>query len=211
LTACTSAYAVSLDDDSYPIDLDFFSEIEQLFASYPQVGILAARIWHRGETIQARSKSFIPAQAFIGCGHAVRTAAYRQVRGYLPRPIAYGMEETDLAIQFMAAGWKIFESGDLRVFHDTNLKHHQSEDITAASIANVGLYVFLHYPISGWGWGFLQVANKVAYCLRKGRIRGTWSGIVSIPADCYRHRAFRQPKAWGTVSQLIRLHKTGVF
>jgi GT2 family glycosyltransferase len=59
------------------------------------------------------------------------------------------MEETDLSIQLFAAGWDIYEAGDLRVFHDTELKHHESPKITAGHIANTGLCAFLNYPMLG--------------------------------------------------------------
>ena len=210
LSACTSVYAVSLDDDSFPIDPDFFSGIEQLFAEHPRAGILAARIWHRGESIPARTKSVTPAQSFVGCGHAVRLTAYRQVRGYLPRPIAYGMEESDLGLQLLAAGWQILEVGDLRVFHDTEFGHRESPEITAAGITNVGLCVFLHYPAVGWGWGIGRIAKIVAYCLRKKQFRGILAGLAQIPIDCYRNRKLRKPIRWRTLRAALALRRIPV-
>jgi GT2 family glycosyltransferase len=135
-------------------------------------------------------------------------AAYRQVRGYIPRPVPYGMEECDLSLQLFVAGWQIYEAGDLRVFHNTDLKHQQSLEVTAGVIANVGLYAFLHYPISKWGLGVAQVANKVLYCIRKGRVRGIISGILRIPGECYRMRRYRKPIARLTVNRFLQFRKT---
>jgi hypothetical protein len=121
------------------------------------------------------------------------------------------MEELDLSLQLFAAGWQIYESGDLRVFHDTDLKHHQSPEVTSGVITNVGLYAFLHYPISAWGWGVAQVANKVAYCIRKGRVRGILSGIFRIPRECYRNRRYRKPIARLTLNRFLLSGRTGAI
>jgi GT2 family glycosyltransferase len=205
LAACTTPYAASFDDDSYPVDLDFFSSVDRLFAELPHAAILGASIWHRHEPERTRSKRLVQFPNYVGCGYAVRLAAYRQVRGYIPRPVPYGMEECDLSLQLFAAGWQIYEAGDMRVFHDSALEHHQSPEVTSGVIANVGLYAFLHYPIRAWGLGAAQVANKVAYCVRMGRIRGIGDGIFRIPVECYRNRDYRQPVALSTLKKFRAL------
>jgi GT2 family glycosyltransferase len=207
LVACTTPYAVSFDDDSHPVDPDFFSAVERLFTELPHAAVLAASIWHRHEPEKARTRSLIQFPNYVGCGYAVRLDAYRQVRGYIPRPVAYGMEERDLSLQFFAADWQIYQAGDLRVFHDTDLQHHRSPEVTSGIIANVGLYAFLHYPISAWGWGVAQVANKVVNCIRMGRIRGICSGIFRIPADCCRNRRYRRPVTRSTLKRFERLRR----
>jgi hypothetical protein len=120
------------------------------------------------------------------------------------------MEESDLSLQLFAAGWQIYEAGSLRVFHDTDLKYHQAPEITSGLIENVGLYAFLHYPPIGWGLGLAQIVNKVAYCIRVGRLRGIWSGICRIPIECYRNRCYRKPVAWATLRRFLHFRRTGV-
>ena len=210
LLNCSTPYAVSFDDDSYPVDSDFFAMVDGLFSDFPRAAVLGARIWHRHEPQKVRTGSLVQCPSFLGCGHAVRLAAYRRVRGYIPRPVAYGMEEHDLSLQLFAAGWQIYEAGNLRVFHDTDLRHHQSPEITSGAIANTGLYAFLHYPLIGWGLGVVQVANKVAYCIRTSRVRGIWSGIARMPVECYRHRHYRKPVPWRTLRRFLHFRKTGV-
>src|SRR5262245_26985134 len=39
LLACKTPFAVSLDDDSYPVDSDFFSVAERLFREHPKVAL----------------------------------------------------------------------------------------------------------------------------------------------------------------------------
>src|SRR4051812_43326187 len=48
LLKCRSPYAASFDDDSFPIDVDFFETVCRLFLENPRAGILGARVQHRG-------------------------------------------------------------------------------------------------------------------------------------------------------------------
>ena len=201
LLACNTPYAVSFDDDLYPVDKDFFSSVKLLFSEHSCIAVVEASVWHRHEPAKVRTEDLVPIPSYIGCGYAIRLAAYRQVRGHLPRPVPYGMEEMDLSLQLFEAGWQIYRAGNLRVFHDTALKHHHSAEITAGSVANVGLYAFLHYPFIGWGRGFLQLSNKIVYCIRRGRIGGICSGLISIPGECYRNRQYRKPIPWETLKK----------
>jgi len=117
------------------------------------------------------------------------------------------MEESDLSLQLFAGGWLIHESADMRVFHDTDLKHHESPEVTSGTITNIGLRAFLNYPVIGWGRGLLQVGNRVVYCIRMGRTRGILSGIVRIPIECYRNRQYRSPIDWKVLRAHFELRK----
>jgi GT2 family glycosyltransferase len=207
LRACKSTYAVSFDDDSYPVDTDFFQRTMDIFSALPRAAVIGASIWHRDEAVIPRSGKLTRSPSFTGCGHAIRLDAYRQVRGYIPRPVAYGIEEMDLSLQLFAAGWEIYETGDLRVFHDTKLAHHQAPEVVSATIANVGLFAFLNYPVIGWGWGLLQLASSAVFCLRMGRFRGLAGGLTRIPADCIQYRKYRQPIAWSIVRKFLRFRR----
>src|SRR5262245_45148932 len=44
LLACSAPYAVSFDDDSCPVDGDFFGLVEQLFLDHPNAAIFGASI-----------------------------------------------------------------------------------------------------------------------------------------------------------------------
>jgi GT2 family glycosyltransferase len=210
LLACTTPLAVSFDDDSYPVDSDFFFQVERLFSEHPQAAVFGASIWHPHEPERVRTDQVVPFPSYIGCGYAIRLSAYRQVRGYLPRRVPYGMEECDLSLQLFASGWEIYETARLRVFHNTDLTHHQSPESTSGSITNIGLYVFLNYPMTAWGWGILQLGHKIVDSIRKGRLRGICSGVIMIPIDCYRNRKYRKPIARHTLRKFLRFRRTGV-
>jgi GT2 family glycosyltransferase len=209
LVATSAPYAVSFDDDSYPVDPDFFRRVEQSFLAYPNAAIFGASIWHQNEPERARVERLSLSPSYIGCGFAIRLAAYQQTRGFLPRPVTYGMEETDLSLQLFAAGWDIYQADFLRVFHNTDLKHHESWENNAGAITNVALFAFLHFPIMRWGVGLLQVGNRVLYSMRTRRFHGICSGLLQIPIECYRHWPHRHAIAWPTLKKFLEFRKAG--
>ena len=208
LLACGAPYAVSLDDDSWPVDADFFAAIEPLFSSYPRAAIFGASIWHRAEAEIRRSRAVRRVASYVGCGHAVRVAAYRDIRGYLARPMAYAIEESDVGLQLFVRGWQVFSAEELRVYHDTDRTHHEASEVTASTITNLALLAFLHYPAMDLGRGAAQVANRVAYSVRRGRIRGVASGVGGIVTDCYRNRALRAPIRHEVLMEYLRLRQS---
>jgi GT2 family glycosyltransferase len=208
ISAATNPFFVSFDDDSYPVDEDFFSKVVELFEDHPDAAVVGATIWHPEETEIPRTVIFERSAEFTGCGYAMRVAAYTEVRGYLPRANAYAMEETDVAIQFFARDWKIFRSGSLRVFHETDRSHHETREITADTIANIALFGYLHYPPLGWPRAFLQVINKLLYCLKVGRFAGMASGVGRIPGVCIAFEKFRSPLPWPVVRSFLALRNS---
>lgn len=207
LLACGAPYAVSFDDDSWPVDADFFAAIEPLFSRYPNAAIFGASIWHRSEAEIRRSNRVRKVASYVGCGHAMRVAAYRELRGYLARPTAYAIEESDVGLQLFVRGWHVFAAEELRVYHDTDRTHHDAGEITASTITNLALLAFLHYPAIDLGRGVAQVANRIAFCLRRGRIRGVAAGIGGIAAECYRNRNLRAPIGHDVLMEYFRLRQ----
>ena len=208
LLACGAPYAVSLDDDSWPVDTDFFAAIDPLFSSYPRAAIIGASIWHRAEAEIRRSHGVRRVASYVGCGHAVRVAAYRDIRGYLARPMAYAIEESDVGLQLYVKGWQVFSAEELRVYHDTDRTHHEAAEVTASTITNLALLAFLHYPAIDLGRGAAQVANRVAYSVRRGRIRGVASGVGGIVTECYRNRALRAPIRHEVLMEYLKLRQS---
>jgi GT2 family glycosyltransferase len=208
LMACGVPYAVSLDDDSSPVDADFFAAIEPLFASHPGAAIFGASIWHRSEPEIRRGRVVRRVASYVGCGHAIRVAAYRDVRGYLARPTAYALEESDVGLQLFVKGWRVFAAEQLRVYHDTDRTHHDAREITASTITNLALLAFLHYPATDLGRGVAQVLNRVAYCLRRGQTQGLASGLAGIVTECFRYRGLRAPVHHDELMKYLRLRQS---
>ncbi|HET9478215.1 MAG TPA: glycosyltransferase [Pyrinomonadaceae bacterium] len=207
LAAVTQDLVASFDDDSYPIDSDYFARAQQLFAQHPNASVVCAALYHRGETIAFDERKIEWTADFCGGACVFRRSAFLAAGGYVPLPVAYGMEEVDLALRLHSRGGRILTSSWLRVFHDTDLARHGDPRVTAGSIANLALLAYLRYPVSLWWVGFTQCVNRVLWLLRNGRRRGIWTGVRMIPAHLRAHRQYRLPLAFHDVKSYLALRR----
>ena len=183
----------SFDDDSWPVDDDFFANVMTVFARSPDAGALASVIYTRGDVCPVRTDQTEAVADYVGCGYAVRKEAYNATWGHIDRACAYGIEEVDISMQLHALGWKILQCGRLRVFHDTQMLHHATASTVAGTIENVALRAFLRYPVTLWPYGAMQVGSAVFDAVRRGRFRGLTTGLGSIPLTLAKHRGYRHP------------------
>jgi GT2 family glycosyltransferase len=200
----------SFDDDSYPIDSDYFARALRMFEQFPDASVVCAALYHAGESIGLDDHSAQWTADFSGGACIYRRKAFLDAGGYVPLPIAYGMEEVDLAIRLHAQGGKILTTRWLRVFHNTDLQRHADPRVTAGSIANLALLAYLRYPISLWSIGVGQCANRLVWLLRRGRRQGILKGITMIPAHLRANRRFRLPVSSSAVRSYLALRRTPV-
>lgn len=207
IAAAANEIVASFDDDSYPIDADYFSRVLAVFDQRPDAAVIASDITEKGSCVPAAKAGVSSATNFIGCGVAYRRKDFLASGGYVPLAVAYGMEEVDLCIRLLNVGKKIYFSPWLRVFHDTDLSHHANAAITAGSIANLALLVYLRYPLRFWPYGAMQVLNRSVWLIRVGRFPGFVTGMLSIPGHIWRHRALRAAVKPGTLSTFLRARR----
>jgi GT2 family glycosyltransferase len=192
LLACTQPFFASFDDDSWPIDGDFFAQVTALFERHDRAALLAASIYFPGEVVQERASEMRIVSDYTGCGYAIRTDAYRQTAGHIDRSCPYGFEEVDLAMQLHALEWSIFQCRSLRVFHDTQLSHHAGAEVVAGTVQNVALRAYLRYPVLLWPRAVLQLCNVVWFMLKMKRFAGLGRGLRGIPTLLRQHSSRRQ-------------------
>jgi GT2 family glycosyltransferase len=197
----------SFDDDSYPLDCDYFARLEKLFAAFPKAGVVAAAISHQGEEVQPHEARCEWVSDFVGCGCGYRRVAFSQTSGYVPLAPAYGMEEVDLSLRLHGLGWGILRSPWLRVRHDTSRQHHEDPAITAATIANLFLLTYLRYPPSRWWIGFGQAAKRVGWLLRHGRRRGILAGFGLVLPLIRKYRNYRSTVPTRVLQSYLRLRQ----
>ncbi|MEY4094553.1 MAG: hypothetical protein RLZZ53_1752 [Acidobacteriota bacterium] len=208
--AASHRLVASFDDDSYPMDADFFQRVSTLFASFPDAWVLAGRVFHVHQAVKPAVACAEWAADFSGGGCAYRRDRYLQVGGYVPLTDAYNMEEVDFALRLHAKGGRILGTPWLRVFHDTDLARHSDPAVTAASIANLALLAFLRYPLHLWSVGAAQCLNRIQWLVRHGRRRGIVTGLASIPSRLWRHRRLRQPLPSTVVRSYLTLRRQPV-
>jgi GT2 family glycosyltransferase len=197
----------SFDDDSYPLDHDFFGRVVELMARHPDAGVLAGRVFQKDQAIEPASRQALWVADFEGGGATYRRSAFQRGGGYVPLPIAYGMEEVDLALRLHARGVRILRTGWLRIYHDADLSRHADPEVTAASVRNLALLAFLRYPAALWPIGVTQILNRVQWLLRNGRSRGIVEGLLSLPSAVWSHRARRTPLPAAVVRSYFQIRR----
>ena len=210
LNAAQFELVASFDDDSYPIDSDYFDRALRLFEKFPEASVICAALYHAGESIGLDNRTAEWTADFSGGACIFRRGAFLEAGGYVPLPVAYGMEEVDLAIRLHSRGGKILTTRWLRVFHNTDLKRHADPTVTAGSIANLALLTYLRYPVSLWGIGVGQCANRLVWLLRHGRRQGILKGIAMIPAHLRANRRYRLPVSKRAVRSYLALRRAPV-
>ena len=203
-------FVASFDDDSYPIDSDYFARARQTFEKFPEASLICAALYHVGDSIELDEKSAQWTADFLGPACVYRRKAFLDAGGYVPLPVAYGMEEVDLAIRLHSQGGKILTTRWLRVFHNTDLKHHGDPRVTAGSIANLALLAYLRYPVSLWGIGAGQCANRLLWLLKHGRRRGIFQGVTMIPSHVWANHQYRAPVSKSVVRSYLALRRAPV-
>jgi GT2 family glycosyltransferase len=207
VAAATQDLVASFDDDSYPMDTDYFARVVRLFEAFPGADVVGARVFQRTDAIVPAAAAAQWVADFEGGGAAYRRTAFERTGGYLPLPLAYSMEEADLAVRMHAAGGRVLRSPWLRVYHDADLARHADPRVTAASIRNIALLAFLRYPTPYWIVGAAQCLNRIQWLLRNGRHRGVISGLVGIPRQLRQHSARRRPLPGAAIRSYLRLRR----
>ena len=203
-------FVASFDDDSYPIDADYFARAKKLFAQFPEAAVIGAALYQIGDAIALDQRSAEWTADFAGAACLYRRQAFLDAGGYVPLPVAYGMEEVDLALRLHARGGRILTTRWLRVFHNTDLRHHADPRITASSIANLALLAYLRYPVALWVVGMGQCANRLVWLLRHGRWRGILKGVTMIPAHLRANHRYREPVSKVALRSYLALRRNPV-
>lgn len=208
--AASNEFVASFDDDSYPLDSDYFAKSLQLFKQFPEAAIICAALFHKGDSIAPIERSGEWNADFCGAAAIYRRKCFLETGGYVPLRIAYGMEEADLALRVHASGGKILQTKWVRVFHDSDLKHHNDPQITAGTIANLALLTYLRYPPSLWIVGALQCTRRIVWSLKNRRWQGIGSGVFMIPRHLKAHRQYKRRLSNDKVKSYLSLRRTSL-
>ena len=201
------ALVASFDDDAYPMDRDYFARLAGIFERFADAAIVTARVFHVDEAIEPASHEARWVADFSGGASAYRKATFDKVGGYVPVPLAYGMEEVDLALRLHAIGGRILETRWLRVFHDTDRKRHADPAVTAATISNIAVLTSLRYPATLWPVGVWQCLNRVKWLVTHGRHAGVLTGLFRIPSEINRYRHHRGTLPTRAVRSYLHLRR----
>ena len=185
-------YIASFDDDSFPVQPDYFERLYKIFELIPKAAIVESMIYHPGEIQQDEKYSFYRTFIFTGCGVAYRKSWFLKIGGYIPLAVAYGLEEVDFSMRACFHEAVFIRTSWLTVFHDTDLKHRDTSKVLSNSITNLGVLAFLRYPVYLWLYGLLQVLNRISWTIKKKhKYKESLKGLINIPCKSYRLKKYR--------------------
>lgn len=172
-------WVANFDDDSYPAHQDYFARATELARAFPDAAVLSAAS-HAPEWARLVLQR-IP--VFSGCGCVFNKRWFARTRGFVPLPIAYGMEEVDMSLRLHALGGGMIHDPLLRVNHEPPADRARDEQkVAAVVLANTVLLPWLRYPVWLWPAGVAQVLSKIRWMLAHGQADAVWSGLQMTPA-----------------------------
>ena len=159
IKAASGEVLVFLDDDAFAYPPEFLDRIGAALSNSPDTGILAFKSLVRKHgtwgmdpcEFPHTDKSVNPDAPFetfrfIGVGHAVRSAVFREVGLYLPE-FFYSMEEFDLSYRALKRGWRIEYRPEIWVLH---MRDKAGRDVPAAlaerALVNKMRVAWMHLP-----------------------------------------------------------------
>ncbi len=212
--AAAGTYLLFLDDDAALLDSGTTRRLIELFEADPRLGAIALRLVdENGRTAGrhlprlAKHRPHLPGQvaAFPGGAVAIRREALAGVGGYCDE-FFYGMEESDLALRLVDAGWRIWFAADEQVFHPRTDPSRHPDAYWRLARNRVWLaHRNLPGPIA---MVYLGVRALLTVIRQPSLLASQWSGY----RDGWRTRIGpRRPISWRTVWQLTRLGRPPVL
>lgn len=205
-----------LDDDAEVLSTGLASQVADRFARDETLGVVSLRIVDpdTGET----SRRHVPrlrvgdpgvsseVTHFLGGACVIRRAAFEQVGGY-PDDFFYAMEESDLSLRLVDAGWRLFYDADLVVAHPAteparhaNALSHTARNRVLMARRCLPAPVGLAHVVS---WGIVAALRGRSLAAVRAWWQGTSAGRA-MPVE-------RRPIRWRTVWRLTRLGRPPIF
>lgn len=207
LKAANENLVASFDDDSHPADADYFQRVMDAFTAWPDAAVITATLLDGTHPVPSTEEAATRVATFAGGGCVYRRTVFFTTTGYVPLPVAYGMEEMDLALRLHAMGRTIVHDPNLRVVHEIEMENRESDVASAAAVSNLALLAFLRYPVIFWPLGVLQCLRKALELVLHGRWKGAVAGLWSIPSHVWQHRRHRSALACSAILSHIRLRR----
>jgi GT2 family glycosyltransferase len=207
---CVTPYLLQLDDDSYPVAGDL-AELLQ-FVEEPGDWLTIAIPFEepargRGFPTGIPCDHFVPVKSFVGCSALFHCGRLRELGGYAGW-VGGMVEEEELAIRALAAGYRVVSVDLLRVRHEVSSTSRNPSRITLRSYRNWLLLWLVHAPWQVLPWRVVRLvagAFRLAASQRDGAaLKGLVAGIrmfasgrvqrSPVSGSCYR-RFRRLPHA----------------
>ena len=180
----------SFDDDSWPLDPDFFQQALAVMNTFPKAAVMSPAVYLREKPVLPRMLEVNEGVSFEGSASITRRSHYLQLPGYVPVPNAYGVEEVDISLQAHAAGFQILHCPWLRAWHDRPYADYQHGLVPW--VKNEVLMAYLRYPRWLQPWGWLRAVRHVVNHYSPERLGSFLRALASTPALCQRYSSYRR-------------------
>lgn len=203
IEAARHAWVANFDDDSFPEEAGYFARVMETAALFPDAAILSAA----NHDDPPESCPYLGVSEASGCGCVFHREWYQRVGGFVPLPVAYGMEEVDMGLRLHALGGVIVHDDRLRVIHDKPPPAAISPGLNAAILANTALFPFLRFPVWLWPVGLWQVLHRIGYLVCRGWTAGIAAGLRMIPGHLQQHARWRQTEPGSNILSWLVLRR----
>lgn len=200
---CETPYLLQLDDDSYPVTGDpaeLLKFVEKT-ADWLAIAIpFEEPARGRGLPTGIPCDHAVPVKSFVGCSVLFHCGRLRELGGYASW-IGSTVEEEELSIRALAAGYRVLSVDLLRVRHEVSSTSRNLSRISSRSYRNWLLLWLVHAPWQVLPWrvvrlvvgAFRLAASQRDAAALKGLFEGGQmfvSGHVRrkpVTRSCYRH------------------------
>lgn len=207
IRAASHDLVASFDDDSWPLDTEYFAQAKMIMDAMPQVAILSPEVYLKEKPVMPQRNELSTAKYYQGSASIHRRSHYLAVRGFVPVPLAYGVEETDLSLQTHAAGFQILETPWLRAWHDRPLADNAHQ--TIPWIKNEVLLAYLRYPLIAQPWGWWRAWRHWWRNRSVRKISEMPLFIKEIFAHCQQYQTYKFTYSLTQILSHLRLHSEG--
>lgn len=164
LNETTAEFAISLDDDAHFLSENPLDEIQNYFKENTSCGLIAFRLYWSPNFSENKAASENPqiVKSFVGCGHAWRMKAWREIPNY-PEWFEFYGEEDVAAMQLFKKKWQVHYLPQVLVQHRVDLKSrsqlNRDSGLRYRRSLRAGWYSYLlFYPV-------VKIPRLLAYSL----------------------------------------------
>ena len=187
----TSAYYLSLDDDSFPAAGDLGGAV-QFLESKPDTLGLAFSIVFRAEALPSSVRTPALVRYYIGCGHLLKRELFLLLGGY-DENLHYS-EEPEFCLRALHKGYRVY------LYPGVVIRHHRSP--VARNLRKTARYYIRGEALVGlryfpFPYSVLRFFNTLPAILRNPEWNSQWAslirGWVEAPWCAVRWRHLRHP------------------
>ena len=186
---------VSLDDDAWFLEPTAMVEAVRVMERDPKVAAVGFEILSPDCPQPSGKKGVEPAKMFIGCGHALRLKAVREVGGYEEMPGFYGGEEKDLCLRLVDRGWKVVKLSCSLVWHEKTLTQRDWLAQRRAGTLNDLTLILRRAPGRALPWALAgNAVNQLLFSMRRPQfLAATIQGLLDFASRLVELKRKRQP------------------